>query len=134
MTMQSGRELDVLIDTKVFGRAERWAVFFGGSCYGDGLSKEAAEQLAAKVQGDFKATLINYYDVPSYSTDIRAAWPVVEKMSREFAVTLSCTSQPVRWFCELSRSENVWVNAHGHTPAHAICLAALKAVNVEVSV
>ena len=63
-----------------------------------------------------------------YSTSIADAWLVVEELSGQFAVNLSCTSQPVRWLCEFSRSENVWFNAHGRTPAEAICLAALKAI------
>ena len=101
--MNAGRERDALVAEKVM----EWDV-------GDIFYDETHQEIMPRV--------------PRYSTSIADAWPLVEKLSGQFAVNLSCTSQPVRWLCEFSRSENVWFNAHGRTPAEAICLAALKAV------
>lgn len=136
----AGRELDVLIDTKVMGRREQWAVFFGGSCYGDGLTKEAAEVIAVKVQGDYKAQIINYYDVPHYSTSIAAAWLVVEKLRKTHCCLTLRSDFDYLWECyaikdpdDLEHKSEVIVNykiyAMSEVSApHAICLAALKAV------
>lgn len=87
--------------------------------------------------------------VPRYSTDIAAAWKVIEKL-RLFeeayeAFELGIVKNPVtgteKWYAGLG-----YENKHGKsmfhahkfvtadTPSHAICLAALRAVGVEVPV
>jgi len=127
--MKAGKELDVLIDTKVMGRQEQWAVFFGGSCYGDGLTKEAAEKMLVEVQGDFKGAIINYYDVPNYSTDIAAAWEVVVKLK----MAVETDGSLWRAGTKLPGHGNLYWNEteEAHTAPLAICLAALKTIGVE---
>lgn len=63
---------------------------------------------------------------PSYSTDIDAAWEVVEKLAGTFRLEYEKYSD---WDCELGLG-----SAHAKTAPLAICLAALKAVGCEVEV
>lgn len=67
---------------------------------------------------------------PSYSTDIKAAWEVVEKMGSNFIIASEKRGEfavffgpgEIDEFCKSSSSP------------HAICLAALKAVGYEIEV
>lgn len=130
--MKPGRELDALVAEKVFGwkfvgkftldpdlQCDRWAVDSNG-----------LERF--------------YYEVPDYSTNIANAWKVVEKIkdfrpcadaygpgsgsNQQFmlgfiAKQWTCGWQPVNLdgaFTEFAEAE---------TAPHAICLAALKAVD-----
>ena len=62
---------------------------------------------------------------PSYSSDLEAAWSVVERLSSE--------SRPA----EIRRQGDFWraafsgTEAFAHTPALAICLAALRALGID---
>ncbi len=107
--MKPGRELDALVAEKVMGYE---TVYSGANYYVERT----------------------YSPVPLYSTDISAAWEVVEKlacMKDEVNVFYDCGA----WFC------NTGVDANGEwsiersgscaTAPHAICLAALKAVGYE---
>lgn len=127
----AGRELDRLIAEKVMDEPEYWSVRFGGSRYGDFKTLEAAEKCAKKIQGDFKASVQTYFDCPHYSTDIRAAWLVVEKLRAygwQFACTLYNDKLPYASFCRGASNAH---NAEAETMPQAISLAALKALKVK---
>ena len=126
--MNAGRELDALVAEKVMGWREVRCNVGGNIPYGEPDDDWNRDARADPAHGFTGIPRVHREEVPDYSTSIAEAWLVVEKLSGQFAVNLSCTSQPVRWLCEFSRSENVWFNAHGRTPAEAICLAALKAI------
>lgn len=71
----------------------------------------------------------------SYSTDIRAAWDVVDKIrkkeSLEFRMGTESHSGYEYWVtfeADIRTTDDVW----GESAPHAICLAALKAVGIEV--
>jgi hypothetical protein len=68
---------------------------------------------------------------PPYSTDIAAAWTVVEKLSQvNFLIqTRTFNNQPHQSMCLILKDvdADVWITAVGEHMPHAICLAALKA-------
>lgn len=114
--MNAGRELDVLVAEKVMGwrgSSEKHYVGNSGKCFCCGI-------------------------IPPYSTSIAAAWEVVEKMfylgwdlelqyfkknDKEYTVRVL--------FAEIGNQE-LSTLAFADTAPHAICLAALEAVGVEL--
>lgn len=74
-------------------------------------------------------------DIPSYSTDIAAAWEVAEKLSQ---LCFGLWRVGDEWECELDSNDgrflvagdSVHVFGSGISAPLAICLAALKAVGV----
>lgn len=133
--MNPGRELDALIAEKVMG----WTSV---SYYDNGRGKEhwgfAPKQLQASV--------------PRYSTDIAAAWEVVKRLSSEWKLYLkSDFTKPREWVqgCTFSCNQlakvtllhfknGMTVEAESNiglvldSVPHAICLAASKAVGVDL--
>jgi hypothetical protein len=114
--MEAGRELDQLIATKVM----KHTVFSISPIVLIGL-QEANENGATR-------------DLAHYSTDISAAWEVVEKFQKEaWKVTVSNLGDRSkfenddyifdRWICRVGTNR-----AKADTAPLAICLAALKAV------
>lgn len=96
--MKAGRELDSLIHEKVFGQDPR-------------------QEPYQRPDG-----AMVYPFVPEYSTDIAAAWQVVEKLTEgEFHLS-RCYGGG--WECELGAP----YISFGETAPLAICLAALEAV------
>ena len=109
--MKLGRELDLLVAEHIFG----YTVF-------------------SKLNG----SIVNQHDeldAPNfYSTDISAAWEVVEKMENYFELT--------KIVIELAKTKTVYTakiligndsfKVHSESAPHAICLAALKAKGVEI--
>jgi hypothetical protein len=83
-----------------------------------------------------------YAFFPKYSTDIAAAWKVVEhvrKVSRMDCFSLySPTDESIHWYAIFDRKyhgrgyESVYDGEQGESAPHAICLAALKAMGVDV--
>jgi hypothetical protein len=119
--MSPGRDLDRLIAEKVMGR----------KVYGDRISREAPELDIPECW------------LPRYSSDIAAAWEVVEKLrDSNFQLTLVTTKLSALATFYTPQERIIWDNSlpEGHTPLkaigdtapHAICLAALKAMGVEV--
>jgi len=106
MNMKPGRELDALIAEKVFGLEVEWKEGFG--------SKEVfpVSRLTA---------------IPEYSTDIAAAWLVVEKLKgREPSIAYE--GEKYGWEVSLTINHEIFC-IYGKSAPHAICLAALKAVS-----
>jgi hypothetical protein len=71
-------------------------------------------------------------EIPNYSTDISAAWELVEKLRRDHkAIVIHSASGSLDahsiWSCEVIYGDHV-IEQFGKTAPHAICLAALKAV------
>ena len=108
--MKAGPELDALVAEKVMG----WDLSFEFSTHG----KKETGWL------DPVAHFIHRKGQWSPSEDIAAAWQVVEKALPGFVLTEASNQH---WMACTAH-----VNALGETPAHAICLAALKVVGVEV--
>lgn len=123
--MEAGRELDALIAEKVMGlvRCEKHP---GSYCHAlpDSPTKGG--------------------ETRSYSTDISAAWEVVEKLSQVrptcfiFKISKSPGGNHKVWVYETMFRESydeflerLCVEAVEDTAPHAICLAALKAIGYE---
>lgn len=106
--MNYGKELDILIATKIMG-LEYWP----------GRTDAV------------KATFVNWgFDPkpcipPEYSTDIAAAWKVVEKLNLFFQYELH-RDKSGRWQIGYG-SDSAYFNEvyEGHSAPHVICLAAL---------
>lgn len=128
--MKAGRELDALVAEKIMGERKYWVVLFGGSHYGRLYSRNDAEATARKIQGDFKASIIPYFDEPHYSTNIADAWSVVETVLtwKNGHVDLSIEADGV--CCTISSYERDGQATALSVPL-AICLAALNAVEKE---
>jgi hypothetical protein len=118
--MQPGRELDELVAKMLgwsnidwhFDRVYPGRTWIGGNPHGDG--DRYVEE------------------VPFFSTDIAAAWQVVEKLrEKSFAMTISTMGprQQTSAFC-IYEGRKITDHCWGDTAAHAICLAALKVVTV----
>jgi hypothetical protein len=130
------RKLDALVAEKVMGTEKYWSVIFGGSHYGNFDSVEKAQDRANKIQGDYKAAIVPYYDEPNYSTSIEAAWQVVETLDGEWSIFgqhhLGWEVSPV----EASMREDRYGNpfkANAETAPLAICLASLRSKGIDVS-
>jgi hypothetical protein len=116
--MTPGRELDAVIAEKVMG----WTR----------LSHPYGEQTHKTLDGrTILADFLSAPDgmkLPHYSTDISAAWEVVEKL-RELGWYLAIHSDPKRgYFATIPRADGIQIESE--TAPHAICLAALKAKEV----
>lgn len=122
--MKPGRELDIAIAEKVFGAKV------------ENLSQKHGWRI------DFKSNMVECNDfiksdagiegskLKPFSTDIAAAWKVLEKFSH---TRLWFNSHFQKWICEWARPSTppfvtIIVSAAGDTASHAICLAALEAV------
>jgi hypothetical protein len=122
--MNAGRELDALVAEKVMG----WT----SDLYAHSLMGEKVRLWLPPPPSDVAHTADT---LPRYSTDIAAAWEVVEKVSGPgLAFELvdvgsfnpGYTELP-RW-CASFGDGNVVIAEEADTAPHAICLAALKAV------
>lgn len=123
--MKAGRELDALIAEKVMGLQ---------TC-SDPIGRCAAAKLTpCQCWGvPDRNGIVSGGERASYSTDIAAAWEVMEKLREQWAVELHGRDQA--WAVLIEDGDEV--SAHfiateeADTAPLAICLAALKAVGVE---
>ena len=109
--MKAGRELDAKIAEKVFPDKE-W------------LSTNILD--------------FNFWEVPAYSTDIKAAWLVVEKMNLLVAYQLCQSHNASKWLIthvhkDFDDTEECWLENYvcADTAPEAICLTALKIMEAE---
>lgn len=132
--MKAGRELDILIAEKVMGWTREPI---------NPLSIEPDRRGWLNVNGYYfshpDATTYENEKLPKYSTNIAAAWEVVEKIKMEkcmININEDATFSSVQierfhplptggtWSCIVESSD-------GESAPHAICLAALKAVGYD---
>lgn len=110
--MKPGSELDALVAEKVMGLERVMTPGFG------------MEVGWRPIHSNLGASPLK-----SYSTDISAAWEVVEKMkqgSGHFSIKLTCYGWEALFRYPVTRE------ATAMTAPHAICLAALKAIEVKL--
>ncbi len=116
MKIEAGRELDALVAEKVMGR-ER----FPGdpkmlTCRNDGLS------------------CTNPVEPEPYSTDIAAAWQVMERLRDLCHFTVMRQIVPSGWTVDAVFNDSIFVTSVFNESAPlAICLVALKAVGIDFS-
>ena len=123
--MEAGRELDAMVGAKVF-EIDKWCP--------DG---EGEFDLICTCECGPPRTWHARQPLPHFSTDIAAAWEVVERLYDEHWIVGigSLAENPRGWRCELC---NMWpddferaptdIEANGDTAPLAICRAALLAV------
>jgi hypothetical protein len=123
--MIPGRELDALVAEKVMGIAPF-----------DMPSVQVKDGFDKVVVGIIANEWLKRQEVPNYSTDIAAAFDVLSAMEklRQGWDYWQLNKNVCRWYSseQNGREGNPNVMATGESTAHAICLAALKAVGVEV--
>ena len=123
MTPKVGRELDALVAEKVMGQKVKSAAELGG---------------LYSVEGDFfvnppdrsEPVYAHTLPLPHYSTDIAAAWEVVEKLRVEGLRLrlVEYTDGFYAAFGAMAIDTAPWQASQVETAPLAICLAALKAV------
>lgn len=107
--MKPSRELDALIAEKVMGRNQVGLILAGALAN------------------------IPVSDLPHYSTDIAAAWAVVEKALEIRKVKIEMTKGKfIVYFQNPQNARNTAAYAVGISAPHAICLAALKALSIPI--
>ena len=144
--MEAGRELDALVAEKVMGWRKEY-MFPAERVRGEDLPDRGALVWRESGQKSYK-WLVEDRDcwIPEEcpedgfhpSTDIAAAWLVVERLAQEWDVEIyrfqSMAINSAYWVCkfgELVDYEPTYF-AQALSAPHAICLAALKAVGVDV--
>ena len=125
--MKPGRELDACIAKKVMSIInKRIPVIICPKCDSKDLRIHTLTGEDSCASCQFNLNFANKYKIaPFYSTDIAAAWEVVEKLQKEGQViTLMFSPNTKNWwseFCPKGSSA-----ASKESASHAICLAALK--------
>lgn len=110
--MDEGRELDALIAEKIMGWTEV-------------TNKRHADGSWSGVRHDWQSPVVD--DVPHYSTKIKSAWKVVEKMRSNYELDLS--DHILFWTARFTKmKDTIPLVTEAPTAAHAICLAALKVI------
>ncbi len=124
-TMKPGRELDALVAEKVFAKPGLLCIcenprFSGDPWTGDPLT--IYHCVKCRKSADF----------PCYSTNIAAAWEVVERFEDSgFLLTKVPNTEELNPFYTAIFAQKFC--CFGETAAHAICLAALATADVELS-
>jgi len=121
--MKPGRELDALVAEKVLGcHLER---------YQDALRPR--ENITCGCRPRKHGDMLNLWP---YSTNIEAAWLVVEEMHGR-GLTVQIIAGEQFFHCDIAphpAESGVIASESADTAPHAICLAALKAVGHEVKI
>lgn len=125
--LEAGRALDAMIAEKVMGWTwvKRLPEFGTGVVRRSLVPRHSSRPPATGVEPITDGTIT----IPDYSTDLNAAWLVVEKTrEREFlggvdALTTACEA----WFSPLDDAD-CFHHARTGTAPHAICVAALAAL------
>jgi hypothetical protein len=148
VSMNAGRELDALVAEHIthFRRQDECETFAAGRCNGTKITycgacgKTGHGSCFGRIYAPGGEVQIQCEErgcsVPYYSTDIAAAWIVLEEVrKRGFAVTISTWDTSREWRAEFDGITTDRL-AHGcvfaKTAPEAICVAALKALGVEV--
>lgn len=129
VALEAGRELDALVAGRVMGeRVESRRFVFRN--YGDWMYSDTADYDEGPC---IPVDAVKGY-LPAYSTDIAAAWLVVEKMREaEWCGALdSLGFDGAEWRCVLWATHGddptTFHHGRGHTAPLAICRAALAAI------
>lgn len=138
--MTPGRELDALIAEKVMGYTRGVDSFtltsYRTPQYPNGVPVE--QDVLRPHDPDSGPDLCledEFWSVTPYSTDIAAAWTVVEKIKTlkiegVFLIEYTPHNKNKQWACGWDNYGD-FNGSFGMTPPLAICLAALKAVGVD---
>jgi len=116
--MKPGYALDALVAEKVLGWRLEYHTF-GSDLPGGPFRAYGYDSSGRHLCGDF----------PHFSTDIAAAWQVVEKFAADnWEVSVGWSIADNAWLCGIGLDGHGWDMELADTALHAICLAALKAM------
>lgn len=118
--MKPSRDLDALIAEKVMG----WTNEYLPDIYGIYRSVWYSPN---------RDDCFKKYVGPKWSTDIHAAWRIVEKLDKRFCLIKedpNSNERPYKAWFQKDAEEGYSVS-YGESAAHVICLAALKAIGIE---
>lgn len=118
------RDLDKLIAEKVMGETVVSTTW--------GRGKYEVLSLGDPIWYDDDGSMVISNPVPSYSENIADAWLVIEKLPFTVEITTNNPYGPTTPETEWMVTFSAEFEAHGPTAPHAICLAALKALGVEL--
>jgi hypothetical protein len=133
---EAGPELDAVIAERVMGLqpCDAWAPINFGSAGGPALAKRCQHPNCYPTQtlGSMFGTVGG---APRFSTDIAAAWQVVERLADQWAY-INVDLKNRRWVCRLSdglahAGDHPSVQAIADTAPLAICRATLAAVDAD---
>lgn len=129
--MKPGRELDALVAEKVMGWVKLEAHPAPHTLFHPNFGKPGNPNYAGPwfYHPDWtpeKGGHPNGQVIPAYSTDIAAAWLVVERLGTNFRELVHLRPG---WQATVTKANNYYAVAD--TPALAICLVALKAWGVD---
>ena len=123
------REIDKLIAMNLFGW-KKWKLQNPSRIPG-----QVAFEYETLVPPEYDGSNLQHLNmiIPHYSTDIAAAWQIIEKLKDEkryghpdAGFTLEYDNYHKVW-----RAEFGWTPEQDNSPSMAICLATLKAVGIE---
>lgn len=73
------------------------------------------------------------FNVPRYSTDISAAWTVIEKIkTQNRSIEVFSPQGDPHWVCQITQNGELLAGVGEETAPLVICLAALKVVGLEL--
>lgn len=121
--MKPGPELDALVAEKVMGW--KWENFGKPML----APPEQIIQITEFCDKHTGYREVNIY-IPPYSTDISAAWQVVEKLKKDHVFSLKIAGNGTHAHVSFTDLDNKNYDPCDNIP-HAICLAALKAVSLD---
>ena len=134
--IEAGRELDVLVATKIMGCTVIGTTTDDPCCGCKEFTEEEHNQMDRR-QGNQphneQSTGCNCCDWASlkhYSTDMWAAWEVVDRLIVNRSITVSVTTGDGYSNAVVAIGDKKFSKASD--APHAICIAALRAVGVEV--
>lgn len=114
--MRASRELDLIIAEKLFGLSVQ---YIGGG--------ESTPVTAAQVLANFQ----HIDSIPCFSTDISAAWPIIDKFRRDgpYKLVIQAYAKDKFWTIKAYHPDGYSKSCttSAETMPLAICLAALKA-------
>lgn len=114
--MKPGRELDVLVANRVMGRNDEFEMLATRRGVMD-------DTCGREIKGGYKER------TPYYSTDIRAAWEVVEKMYLMICPQSLGAPENMKYLCTYAEGPfNKEIEVFSETAPYAICITALLAM------
>jgi len=120
--LQPGPELDALVEKRIFGR--KWVLHQYVKVNGT-VHATPTWLLLGQCPSDPPWGTVPAQVPPPRSTDIGAAWEVVEAFAANGWRPWVRRADNGTWLCRMTRKLHYW-NAQADTAPHAICLAALE--------
>lgn len=125
--MKPGRELDALVAEKVFGQTANGYIQVCPQC---GFDFKRGNNKAPGRMWCLDCSEWVYSEFKEYSTDIAAAWEVVEELVQDsWIVTVTQSEFAYSCYLECGPKARGKIEAFGQSPTHSICLAALKVID-----